>query len=507
MKEKQVKTPALRRKRFWRRLRSLILVITAMLVFASAAVFVGTRWPQRLPFYISEVNPLLPFERVADPGFDEEGRERLADSAWSMRYFQPEGADSGYVYVGTDNNILGRAFAVLRSARRGGDLPVEPPQVRRYRPDLGPMVWEVVLDLAEEEDATSLDQGFRTMAVYEPPGEDHAYLYTGTMAERNPSVWRSISGEPGSWERVFVFPYDSESQIGSIRGMVVHEDGLLYMSTTSSGDILEGGIGQIWATDGTDFTQVVMEGFGIPENTGITNLASFNGCLYAGTYNPENGFEVWKLRCLEQPDAPPQAVIVEGAGRRYNETAMNLFPFKDHLYVGTGIPLGFNPTTRRGPRGCSLLRIDKQDQYEVVVGPRRQNPLSQYRPGYGWYMNAYCWYMEEHNGYLYLGTWDLSRTIVYLGNQAERVAPRFRRLLNYLVADPGDWRSPVGGDLYRSQDGVHWEPVFLDGFDNPDNHGIRTLESTPMGLFVGTENPFTRLEVWRLLDYEGIALD
>ena len=53
----------------------------------------------------------------------------------------------------------------------------------------------------------------------------------------------------------------------------------------------------------------------------------------------------------------------------------------------------------------------------------------------------------------------------------------------------------VGGDLYWTSDGVYWEPVFADGLGNSDNHSIRTLKSTDLGLFVGTENPFTQLEV------------
>ena len=56
-------------------------------------------------------------------------------------------------------------------------------------------------------------------------------------------------------------------------------------------------------------------------------------------------------------------------------------------------------------------------------------------------------------------------------------------------------RLPVGGDLYRTSNGVYWEPVFADGLGNSDNHSIRTLKSTDLGLFVGTENPFTQLEV------------
>jgi len=32
----------------------------------------------------------------------------------------------------------------------------------------------------------------------------------------------------------------------------------------------------------------------------------------------------------------------------------------------------------------------------------------------------------------------------------------------------------------------------MDDLGNPDNLGIRTLKPTPMGFFVGTQNPFSR---------------
>ena len=80
---------------------------------------------------------------MAAPGFDAQGRGRLADSAWSMRYFQADGDSSGYLYVGKDNNILGLTTAVLQERKHGPSRPVQPPQIRRYRPDLGPETWDV----------------------------------------------------------------------------------------------------------------------------------------------------------------------------------------------------------------------------------------------------------------------------------------------------------------------------------------------------------------------------
>src|SRR3546814_6692987 len=47
-----------------------------------------------------------------------------------------------------------------------------------------------------------------------------------------------------------------------------------------------------------------------------------------------------------------------------------------------------------------------------------------------------------------------------------------------------------GFSLWRTDDGVHWEPVTRDGFGNKFNWGGRTFASTPHGLFVGTANPF-----------------
>ena len=48
-----------------------------------------------------------------------------------------------------------------------------------------------------------------------------------------------------------------------------------------------------------------------------------------------------------------------------------------------------------------------------------------------------------------------------------------------------------GFDLWRTQDGIHWTCITRTGFGNPCNNGVRTLKSTPVGLFVGTMNFFT----------------
>ena len=473
-----------------------------LLTMAGRAASMPARVPHRLPDYAPRSRVFIDVRAVSEPGFDEEGRARMTDSAWSMAAFKPDGSDTEHIYVGTNTNIIGLSLTAFR--KQGMERAVIPAEVRRFRPDVGAMHWESVLDYAELEEAPYRTFGFRTMAVYRSRVDGRNYLYAGTAATRHPSIWRTATGNPGDWEEVFVFPYDKDVQIGSVRGMAVHEDGLLYFSTTRAGDIMRGGKGQIWATDGNAITPVVEDSFGNPDNSSISILESFAGALYAGTYNPHTGFEVWKLRDVNHYDAPPKRIVSHGAGHAFNEVALSMRAFKDHLYVGTGIPLGFNPVTRRGPRGCSMIRVDVEDQWELVVGPQRDKPISNYGPGFGWYLNAYCWYMAEHRGYFYAGTWDASRCFIYLQENRHIVHRAGRSLLKYLDLNYSRWGSPPGGDLYRSADGVRWEPVLLDGMGNPDNHGIRTLESTADGLYIGTENPFSRAEVWRLEDIAEI---
>ena len=48
-----------------------------------------------------------------------------------------------------------------------------------------------------------------------------------------------------------------------------------------------------------------------------------------------------------------------------------------------------------------------------------------------------------------------------------------------------------GFHLWGSDDGITWSLVSDDGFGNRFNQGVRKLESSPLGLFVGTANPFT----------------
>jgi hypothetical protein len=215
-------------------------------------------------------------------------------------------------------------------------------------------------------------------------------------------------------------------------------------------------------------------------------MTVFNGFLYAGTINSKSGFQIWKTHARSHP-YHWKKVITAGAFRgNSNEAVVSMFVFKNALYVGTGLQgIGFEKTYDEGPAAAELIRIYPDDSWDLIVGDPRPTfdgikiPLSGLGPGFNNGYNTVIWRMAEHDGWLYVGTEDVSVFLLNWMRATGRARLR-NKAINHFVYERG------GFDLWRSQDGTAWEQVTRVGFGNPLSHGIRTLQSTPLGLFVGT---------------------
>jgi hypothetical protein len=149
--------------------------------------------------------------------------------------------------------------------------------------------------------------------------------------------------------------------------------------------------------------------------------------------------------------------------------------FNGRLFVGgNGVRSWF---------GAEMYRINPDDTWDLVAGlardtPQgRKEPISGLGPGFGWPFNAHMWRQAVYDGRLYVGTFDLSTVL--------KEIPIIGSLLGILM----------GGDLWRTEDGVHFSSVTARGFEDRFNFGIRTLEPTPYGLFLGTANYYYGLKV------------
>lgn len=460
---------------------------------------------------------------VTEQGFGDRGNSY----AWTMAYFK------GKVFIGTNHNFacLVRSLQGTGSSGAISEVPVEcvPSLVeedlrgRIYTYDpatravelvyLSPTMKGLISDGTFAD--VAVDIGYRTMTVFHEPDGTEA-LYIGTFVSPDvvggpPRILRSTDGRtfttvPGSTV--------NNSDYVSYRSLTVYKDRLYVIALPAqsrTAALLE-------ARDPVsgDFRVVNTPGFGDPVNIAAFELAVFKGYLYVGTATVEEGFQLLKTQAVGEPPYTFQPVLTKGAHRGVqNQNVVSLVPFRDHLYVGTGI--NFVALRQLGtvdPAPPELLRVSANGDWDLISGVERttpdgfKTPLSGKGPGFGNPLVGYMWRMVEHDGVLYLSTMDFSMLAQYapdeqLETMVARIEAsdnaRLKVLLEALdIREVADVISAVEGgyDLWATPDGVSWREVTRSGLGDGLSFGVRSFASTPTGLFLGTSNPFFGLRLY-----------
>jgi PKD repeat protein/sugar lactone lactonase YvrE len=166
-------------------------------------------------------------------------------------------------------------------------------------------------------------------------------LYAGTSSwtvGHGSEIWRSSSGDNGTWERVVSGGFDNPNNY-IMRISEVH-NGYLYFGTqnidtsdymtTTGGIIIRSNTG-----DSGSWVKVTPDGFGDVNNYVISGLASFNGYLYASTSRWSwSGIQVWRCQVCDGSDW--EKVVDDGFGNRDNVGLSTLQVFDGNLYLVTG---------------------------------------------------------------------------------------------------------------------------------------------------------------------------
>ncbi|MDR3414723.1 MAG: hypothetical protein P4L83_00920 [Nevskia sp.] len=344
--------------------------------------------------------------------------------------------------------------------------------------------------------------GMRGMTVFQGPSDSKPCLYVSTWAPQQsepPDILRTEDGE--TFANVPRPPWDTS--VRSFRTLQVFRG---RVHTTPTGSTSTQGQSQecvaseasVYCTEDLQTAHWVPaspDGFGWPNNLTIFEMAEFNGHLYAGTVNAAEGFELWKTDGAGGPPYRWKRVLSHGAWRGpLNEVCGTLCAFKGALYVGTGIVNGgYHRAMNIGPAAPEMIRVWPDDSWDLIVGHSRLTPeglkvpLSGYSPGFDHIFTGYIWRMGVHGEYLYASTMSWANVIPYLlvEQWPEEVLVLMKRWgKDELVRRYG------GCSLFRTRDGVRWEPVTRSGFGNKYNWGIRTIVSNGCDLYVGTANPF-----------------
>lgn len=438
------------------------------------------------------------FKKVSVNGFGDPWNSYAHSMAWFK----------GYLYVGTT-----RANLCMIKANDPPELshwPVKCPidlysldrRAQIWRCDPRTNHWQQVfvspLVLGVDGKLVPRDIGYRSMAVFKDGNDPDFSLYVSSWspakAGSRPTIMRSINGGQ----------FTEASELGSFPGIST------YRTLVPFGErLFTSPTGKVGGKANVSDLSIVLEisnpkvggvrpvaclGFGDITNVTVFEMTTFNGFLYAGTLNPSSGFQVWKGIPAGR-DFRWIKVITEGAYRgNLNEIALSMCVFNDALYVGTGIQNGgYDRAYKVGPAAAELIRIYPDDSWDLIVGESKYTPegikypISGIGPGFDNFFNGYIWRMAVHEGWLYAGTYNWSVFLPYLA--LEHWPPLVRSLVERVGVE-NVVQEHGGFHLWRSRDGEIWTPVTLSGFENPYNYGVRTMVSTPFGLYVGTANPF-----------------
>lgn len=333
--------------------------------------------------------------------------------------------------------------------------------------------------------------------------KNRLYVGTNNITYEPPSlsngfkVWRT--GDGTQWEQVVYNGFNDANNLGT-RNMTVSQDHL-YVGTMNCFTGAE-----LWrSSDGETWEKVVSNGFGMGSSVlTLRGMAEFLGELFVGTTHMGGG-QVW---C--SPDGTTwEQVNQDGFGDSLSVELSTLQVFQDALYVGAG-----------GVSGAKLWRTRDGRTWERVVN---ENGEARFWDPF----NAAILSMASWQGHLYVGTFSvLTGGEVWRtsdGTHWEQVnedgfgSPATHYVWRLVpFKDPWDgaeylyagtirfqilgWHGE-GFHLYRTRDGRTWTQEIADGFGNHKNYGARTLATFQNRLYLGTATslfePGEGCEVWR----------
>lgn len=381
------------------------------------------------------------------------------------------------------------------------------------------------------------------MIVYTSPSGETA-LYAAGSNRDGVVILKTIDGL--NWEALPA----ATGPGTTTRSIVIHQ-GRLYMAVLPANEIVN--IQTLLFTsddpEQNGWLPVALTGEADKNPRGnIVSMLSFNNHLYVGTGLP-SGFELWRTSGPIPELNNWKIVVDQGAGDALNQFPGSLNVFGKYIYIGTAsfAIRSLGPEQNLiPPKGFDLIRVTKEDQWELVVGGppiaptspatgQRNKALSGFPSGFGNITNAYCWQIQGQGKNLFLGSFDWSVVVAELlpllleqngdGLSAYDIPNLIKSIKKYLlflilaskfslvnssINFPESealtellrplikiFENNLGFDMWKSSDGIHWLPVSFDGFDNRYNYSVRNLFLSANGdLYLGTANPFLGCQVW-----------
>ncbi len=315
--------------------------------------------------------PIVDTARFRVVATDGLGRPTNA-TVHSMAYFR------GALYVGTSCGNVSGADDTPRILRYDAakdewttlyKLPLEEPNTRSFVPDLNLIKTAKGLEQwsgkrrNRPNGPVPRDVGFRSMYVFKGRSDRHPALYATTMSRPGGVILRCEDGV--SFAQVGEVGL-GDRNIYSFRGLT----GLgTRLFTAPAGTVTDEWLdrnlapeAKVYVTEDPasgHWVEASEAGFGDPTNAAIYSLCTAHGYVYAGTANPERGYQLWRTAARGKPPFKWEPIIVDGAGAYNHSLAVSaMTEFNGALYVGSGITgFGYDTVHDIGPASAELARV------------------------------------------------------------------------------------------------------------------------------------------------------
>lgn len=445
-------------------------------------------------------------------GFDKDLHNGIQNSyAWCMSEL------GDYIYVGTVRDLLYSAHSIILENQI--KLPASASIEERYL-DLSAEIWRYKKDNSscwERVYKSPQDNrvfGFRFMINYKPLLGREA-LYAAGIAGKT-KILKSTNGV--SWIEV-----DTSNLRGSSSRSMVAFNNKLYVSTID--EALGGNTPLLYASEDPEFykfTEIFPEGIKLEKGKnptgGITNLAVFNNRLYA-CVSKDSGIEVWRTNSSKVQANDWTLVANNGFGDLANVSVLAVGVYKNHLYVSATKKLS---SALLLPQGFDLIRINKNDRWQLVAGGKAYIPaktvngsrgesISGFKTGFDNHFNLYGWQIQEYKNTLFISTFDHSSNIqtlkeilllnrdLFTENLGQSLVNLLLIFYNILLFVFKAVDFPYGFDLITSNDGINFTKTVTNGLGEDTSYGGRMLFVDRCNdLYLGTADPYLGCDVWNI---------
>lgn len=428
------------------------------------------------------------------------------DFAWSITELDD------YIYVGTGRNLTSTTLknimppSITKLPLIAGDSFEEDnlAEIWRYKKDHS-LPWMKVYKSSCENKI----EGFNTMITHKPLSSSPAIYAAGTG--KRLTLLKSLNGI--RWLKV-----DTSNVEGTMSNSMVSLNGILYLSTINT-ECCEDKPLLYYSRDPEfhKFKPILFNNSSCDIKGSIYNMIEFNDKLYLFTTG-ENGVEVWRSKFSDPQRNEWIKVACNGFGDESNTYPMSMGIYNDCLYVST---TKYLPLSLAVPAGFDIVRINKNDNWQLVVGGnplvpthscccKRNCSVSGFNSGFNNPFNLYAWQIKEYKGKLLISTLDSSSNmeiirdillanVTALETEYGKVFITFLINLYSLVITLLDsFNYEKGFNFYVSDDGVNFRTLFNDGLKSNKNSGGRILfVDSNNDLFVGTTNSLLGAEVWK----------